>query len=104
MTIRTAFDTDWGEVAIVDNGSGMPLEIQQRIFDSSFTTKPPGRGTGMGLSISHQIITEKHGGKLECFSTLGKGTKFMMRIPLRQSVPSVQGRFTPSSKISVLMK
>ncbi|XPM61161.1 MAG: sensor histidine kinase [Leptolyngbya sp. IPPAS B-1204] len=59
---------------MADNGSGIRPEIQQRIFDPCFTTKPAGKGTGMSLSISYQIITEKHGGKLECFSTPGKGT------------------------------
>ncbi|WP_373528789.1 sensor histidine kinase, partial [Nostoc sp.] len=71
------------EVAIADNGVGISQEFQQRIFDPFFTTKPVGKGTGMGMSISYQIITEKHGGKLECFSTLGEGTEFIIQIPLR---------------------
>jgi signal transduction histidine kinase len=60
----------------------MPTEIQQRIFDPFFTTKPVGKGTGMGMSISYQIVTEKHHGKIECFSTLGEGTKFVLQIPV----------------------
>jgi len=63
----------------------MPEEIRQRIFDPFFTTKPVGKGTGMGMSISYQIITEKHGGKLECFSTPGEGTEFLIQIPIRQA-------------------
>ena len=76
----------WVEVSIADNGSGMPQEVQQRIFDPFFTTKPIGQGTGMGMSISYQIITEKHSGKLECYSKAGKGTEFIIRLPLRQHI------------------
>ncbi|MEP0888869.1 HAMP domain-containing histidine kinase [Leptolyngbya sp. PL-A3] len=89
ITIRTSIvDTAWVEVAIADNGVGITKEIQQRIFDPFFTTKPHGKGTGMGMSISYQIVTEKHSGKLECFSTPGKGTEFIIRIPLQQQVHS----------------
>jgi len=85
ITIRTsAIDAEWVEIAIVDNGSGISKEIKQRIFDPFFTTKPIGKGTGMGLSISYQIVTEKHGGKLDCFSILGEGTEFAIEIPVRQ--------------------
>jgi two-component system NtrC family sensor kinase len=84
ITIRTsAIDAQWVEIAIADNGSGIPKEIGERIFDPFFTTKPVGKGTGMGMSISYQIVTEKHGGKLECFSTLGEGTEFAIKIPVR---------------------
>jgi signal transduction histidine kinase len=84
ITIRTAvIDAEWVEIVIADNGPGMPEEIRQHIFDPFFTTKPIGKGTGMGMSISYQIITEKHGGKLSCFSTLGKGTEFVIQIPVR---------------------
>ncbi|MEP0871284.1 ATP-binding protein [Trichocoleus desertorum AS-A10] len=82
ITIRTtAINAQWVQVAIVDNGKGMTQQTQQQIFNPFFTTKPVGKGTGMGMSISYQIITEKHGGKLECFSTLGKGTEFVIQIP-----------------------
>ncbi|BAU10480.1 putative sensor protein [Leptolyngbya sp. NIES-3755] len=70
------------QVAIADNGSGMPLEVQQRIFDPFFTTKPVGKGTGMGMSISYQIVTERHQGKLYCVSQPGKGTEFFIEIPV----------------------
>jgi two-component system NtrC family sensor kinase len=60
--------------------------VQKRIFDPFFTTKALGKGTGMGMSISYQIITEKHRGKLECISTPGMGTEFLIQIPLRQAV------------------
>ncbi len=87
ITIRTAMiDGQWVEIAIADNGTGIPEQIKNRIFDPFFTTKPVGKGTGMGMAISYQIITEKHGGKLECFSTLGKGTEFIIQVPVRQKV------------------
>jgi signal transduction histidine kinase len=66
----------------------MPEHVINRIFDPFFTTKPVGKGTGMGMAISYQIITEKHRGKLECFSTLGKGTEFIIQVPMRQQVCS----------------
>ncbi|HBY75544.1 MAG TPA: hypothetical protein DEG47_00680, partial [Cyanobacteria bacterium UBA11148] len=47
-----------------------------------FTTKPVGSGTGLGLAISHQIIVEKHNGQIRCISTLGKGTEFIVQIPV----------------------
>ncbi|MEH2438663.1 MAG: ATP-binding protein [Nostoc sp.] len=84
IRIRTSVvNSMWLEVAIADNGVGISKEFQQRIFDPFFTTKPVGKGTGMGMSISYQIVTEKHNGKLECFSTPGKGTEFIIQIPLR---------------------
>ena len=72
----------WVAILIKDNGSGIPLEIQQRIFETFFTTKPVGKGTGLGLAISNQIITEKHQGKLNLHSELGVGTQFEILLPL----------------------
>jgi signal transduction histidine kinase len=70
-------------IRIADNGTGIPEEVQNRIFDPFFTTKPVGKGTGMGLSISYQIVTEKHGGSLQCISSPGQGTEFVITIPVR---------------------
>ncbi|MEH2308888.1 sensor histidine kinase [Nostoc sp.] len=90
IKIRTSvINSTWLEIAIADNGVGISKEFQQRIFDPFFTTKPIGKGTGMGMSISYQIITEKHGGKLECFSTPGKGTEFIIQIPFQLNVNEV---------------
>ncbi|MBD0328445.1 MAG: PAS domain-containing sensor histidine kinase, partial [Pyrinomonadaceae bacterium] len=60
--------SNWIKIAIADNGMGMPEKIQQQVFNPFFTTKPVGKGTGMGMPISYQIITEKHNGKLQCNS------------------------------------
>ncbi|MBE9004607.1 PAS domain S-box protein [Fortiea sp. LEGE XX443] len=84
ITINTTFiDSDWVKVAIADNGVGMSEQVQKQVFNPFFTTKPVGKGTGMGMSISYQIITEKHGGKLECYSKPGEGTEFIITIPIQ---------------------
>jgi predicted ATPase/signal transduction histidine kinase len=70
------------QIEIKDNGCGIKPEIKQRIFEQGFTTKAVGKGTGLGLAIAYQIITNKHGGTIECESTLGKGSKFTIAIPV----------------------
>jgi signal transduction histidine kinase len=83
ITIETTLmDSRWVQVAISDNGSGMSEPVRQQIFHPFFTTKPIGKGTGMGMAISYQII-EKHQGKLICSSTLNQGTEFLIQIPIR---------------------
>ena len=87
ITIRTALiDSKWVRIAISDNGMGMPESVQKRLFDPFFTTKSVGKGTGLGLAISYQIVTEKHGGKLDCFSIPGKGTEFVIQILVQQQI------------------
>ena len=71
-------------IRIADNGMGMTEKVLNRLFDPFFTTKPVGKGTGMGLSISYQIVTERHGGTLQCASVAGKGAEFRIEIPARQ--------------------
>jgi signal transduction histidine kinase len=79
----SVIDSHWVKIAIADNGPGISAQIKSKIFNPFFTTKPVGKGTGLGMSISYQIITEKHGGKLECFSTPGIGTEFIIEIPTK---------------------
>lgn len=87
ITITTSMlNSEWVQIAIADNGTGIPKHIQQQIFNPFFTTKAVGKGTGMGMSISYQIITEKHGGKLECRSTPGEGTEFLIQIPIKANI------------------
>ncbi|MGD1806033.1 trifunctional serine/threonine-protein kinase/ATP-binding protein/sensor histidine kinase [Dapis sp. BLCC M126] len=83
LAIRISTETDGKQVtiAIADNGEGMNEETKKRLFDPFFTTKEVGKGTGLGLAIAHQIVTEKHGGKITCNSTVGKGTTFTIMIP-----------------------
>ena len=70
-------------IRIVDNGCGMTQEVRRRLFDPFFTTKPVGSGTGLGMSISYQIV-EKHGGQLTCISSPGQGAEFIIQIPIHQ--------------------
>lgn len=85
ITIRTSLvDANWIEIAIADNGVGIPESVKTKVFNPFFTTKPVGKGTGMGLAISYQIVCEKHGGKLDCFSSIGEGTEFKIQIPIQQ--------------------
>lgn len=73
-------------VEIVDNGKGIPLEIQPRVFDPFFTTKAVGSGTGLGLLISHRIIADRHGGEIEFESKPGE-TRFKVRLPIKRNEP-----------------
>lgn len=69
-------------IRIMDNGPGIPSDVQQHLFEPFFTTKPIGAGTGLGLAISRQIVVEKHAGDLTCHSEVGRGTEFRIRIPI----------------------
>ena len=70
------------EVRVKDNGNGIPEAIKEKIFQPFFTTKPTGQGTGLGLSMSYDIITKGHGGTLSVTSKTGEGTEFIISLPL----------------------
>ncbi|BAY79820.1 response regulator receiver sensor signal transduction histidine kinase (plasmid) [Nostoc linckia NIES-25] len=72
------------KIAIADNGPGIQDSLRSRLFDPFFTTKPVGKGSGLGLSISYQIIVQKHRGEITCTSTLGQGAEFAIEIPIEQ--------------------
>lgn len=80
--VSTHRDGLWVEVRIGDSGVGIPEEIQRRIFDPFFTTKEVGRGTGQGLAIVRSVVVEKHGGVVTFESEVGKGTTFIVRLPI----------------------
>jgi two-component system NtrC family sensor kinase len=85
ITIRTELTrSNQVSICIADNGMGMSEAIRNRLFDPFFTTKPVGKGTGMGLSISYQIVTDRHQGTLHCNSSPGKGSEFVIEIPVKQ--------------------
>jgi two-component system NtrC family sensor kinase len=71
-------------VSIKDTGQGIPENIKEKIFDPFYTTKGVGKGTGLGLSISQSII-EKHNGSIKVKSAKGKGTEFIISLPLKQA-------------------
>ncbi len=85
-------DNQWIAISITDNGHGIPEETQTRLFDPFFTTKPAGQGTGLGLSVSYEIIAQRHQGYLRCQSTLGEGTTFTIEIPSQQSLPAIAAK------------
>lgn len=87
--IRIVTEVCPGEKAVVirieDNGWGMEETVRQKIFEPFFSTKPVGKGAGIGLAICHEIVVEQHGGKLSCISAPGKGTELIIEIPLSQT-------------------
>lgn len=80
--INARSSQQWVSIQIADNGPGIHPDIQERIFETFFTTKPVGQGTGLGLAISHQIVTEKHQGQLQLRSQPGVGTEFEILLPI----------------------
>jgi signal transduction histidine kinase len=79
------FDDSTGgaiEISVRDNGTGIPEEVQSKIFQPFFTTKPTGQGTGLGLSLAYDIVTKGHGGTLEVESVEGEGTTFTVKLPI----------------------
>jgi two-component system NtrC family sensor kinase len=90
IQIRTQIiDSQWVAITIANTGEPIPETVRSRIFDPFYTTKPVGTGTGMGLAISHKIVTEKHGGQLICEVGDAFVTEFIIKIPIQQSVKRV---------------
>ena len=82
LTIATSIQDQQVEIRIKDNGIGIPKEKVDKIFQPFFTTKPSGQGTGLGLSMSYDIITKSHQGKIEIQSSLNEYTEFIIQLPL----------------------
>ena len=82
ITVRTRRDGDWVEIQVADTGAGIPEAIRSSIFEPFFTTKELGRGTGQGLAIAHTNVVQKHGGSITVQSEVGRGTTFVVRLPL----------------------
>ena len=87
IRINTELSDDLNEVKleICDNGCGISDDIHKKIFNPFFTTKPVGKGTGMGLAVSYQIIVEQHDGNLQCFSKPNEGSVFLITLPIRHA-------------------
>ncbi|PPQ18918.1 hypothetical protein CV770_13290 [Bradyrhizobium sp. AC87j1] len=69
------------EIRIRDNGAGIPPDVQKKMFNPFFTTKPAGQGTGLGLSLSHDIVVKQHGGRIEVLTEPGEFTEFIVTLP-----------------------
>ena len=69
------------EIRIRDSGTGIPAEVMDKIFNPFFTTKPPGEGTGLGLSLSHDIVVKQHAGSIEVDTRSGEFTEFKVILP-----------------------
>lgn len=82
ITISTGHVPGWAEIRIQDTGTGIPEKVRDRVFDPFFTTKEVGRGTGQGLNISRTVVVEKHKGQITFKTECGKGTTFIIRLPL----------------------
>jgi len=85
ITVSTHQHENTAIISIADNGPGMTKSVKDRIFEPFFTTKDVGHGTGIGMTISYQIIKEKHGGELICRSEKGRGSELVMRVPIQLS-------------------
>jgi signal transduction histidine kinase len=82
IRVSTSARDGYAELRVSDSGTGIPVAARSRIFDPFFTTKEVGRGTGQGLAIARNTVVEKHGGTIDFETELGKGTTFIVRLPL----------------------
>lgn len=84
ITVTTEAANDMVHIAIADTGKGIPVEAREKIFTAGFTTKPFGEGTGLGLTITREIVVDTHGGTIDFETELGKGTTFHVHLPVQQ--------------------
>jgi len=82
ITVRSGVEGNGVWVEVIDNGCGMPPDVQKRIFDPFYTTKPVGTGTGLGLSVSWDIVVNRHGGRFDVKSAPGQGSSFRVWLPV----------------------
>jgi two-component system NtrC family sensor kinase len=87
ITLRTGVEETWVWIEVEDTGKGMDPSLLNRIYEPFFTTKPVGRGTGLGLSLSYNIV-QKHHGRIQVFSEVGRGTRFRVWLPAQQPATS----------------
>jgi two-component system, NtrC family, sensor kinase len=82
IRISVAQRGKWAEVRVADTGTGIPPSARPKVFDPFFTTKGVGKGTGQGLAIAYSVVVDKHGGTIAFETEMGKGTTFIVRLPL----------------------
>jgi signal transduction histidine kinase len=90
VTVSTRQLPDQVEVRVRDNGTGMPESVRSKIFQPFFTTKPTGQGTGLGLSLSYDIVTKGHGGQLQVDSEEGAYTEIIVLLIIAAPTPAGQ--------------
>ena len=83
VTVSTKKVEDRIEITVKDNGHGIPQKVLDKIFQPFFTTKPPGQGTGLGLSLSYDIVTKAHGGEFRVETKEGEGSNFIISLPVK---------------------
>ena len=88
LSVRTAALGSEAEVRIRDNGAGIAEAVIPKVFEPFFTTKPPGQGMGLGLSLSHEIVTQGHGGAMRVASVEGEWTEIVVTLPRRPPTPT----------------
>jgi PAS domain S-box-containing protein len=86
ITVTTRADGEWVEIRVADTGTGIPDEAKSKVFDPFFTTKEVGRGTGQGLAIARSAVVDKHNGTITFETEVGRGTTFIIRLPLQLSL------------------
>ena len=90
LEVTTARAGEWAEIRVRDTGPGIPPHVRERIFEPFFTTKAVGKGTGQGLPIARSVVVDKHRGTIHFETELGKGTTFVVRLPLSPPAQDVQ--------------
>jgi two-component system NtrC family sensor kinase len=91
LAVRTRGFADRVEIRVRDNGTGIPEEIKDKMFNPFFTTKPAGEGTGLGLSLSYDIVVKQHGGTIDVDTRVGEFTEFIITLPRGGTSPSNGG-------------
>jgi C4-dicarboxylate-specific signal transduction histidine kinase len=82
VSVSTKREGEQVVITVRDNGTGMPQKVAEKVFQPFFTTKPTGEGTGLGLSLSYDIVTKGHGGNLTVTSKEGEGAEFLVQLPV----------------------
>jgi signal transduction histidine kinase len=95
ITISTACDGNDVEVRVSDTGTGIPVDLSEKVFDPFFTTKEVGKGTGQGLAIARSVIVDKHGGTIRFETQAGMGTTFIIRLPLSPPTEPTETQSNP---------
>jgi two-component system, NtrC family, sensor kinase len=99
LTVRTVSAGEWVEIRILDNGTGIPREIEGRVFHPFFTTKPAGAGAGLGLSLSHDVVVEGHRGAIRLSSSPGEQTEVVIALP--RKAPGARTSAKPAPSVPV---